>query len=119
MSDLKVRPLIQEETDGLDESAVGVPAPNTASGFVTDFALPAVLPKRVRPAAVVALVLALVLPFVAIPVAHRVIRTLQHEGGRGLAVARAAIVIGYLDILLWALVCLNLAVAVLLHPAVG
>ena len=66
-----------------------------------------------------ALVLALVLPFVAIPVAHRVIRTLQHEGGRGLAVAQAAIVVGYIDILLWALVCLNLAVAVLLHPAVG
>ncbi|MGN6760737.1 MAG: hypothetical protein ACTHJI_05345 [Leifsonia sp.] len=119
MSDLKVHPLSQDEVDGLDESAVGVPVPNTASGFVTDFALPGVLPKRVHPLAVVALVLALVLPFVAIPVAHRVIRTLQHEGGRGLAVAQAAIVVGYIDILLWALVCLNLAVAVLLHPAVG
>lgn len=119
MPDLKARPLSEDEIDGLDESSTGVPAPNTASGFVTDFALPEVVPKRVRPMTVATLVLALVLPFVAIPLAHTLIRRLQHDGGRGTAVARAAIVVGYLDVLLWALVGLNLAVALLLHPAVG
>jgi hypothetical protein len=106
---------MNEEVDGLDEAADGVPNPNTASEFTTDYALPTVVPKRVRPLAVVALVLAFVLPIVAIPLAHRVIRTLQHDGGRGHGVAQAAIVVGYLVILIIALVGLNIVVALVLH----
>lgn len=116
MSHLKARPVGDDEVDGLDESADGVPAPHTASEYAADYAMPTVVPKRVHPLAVVALVLAVVLPIVAIPLAHKVTRILQHNGGRGRAVAHAAIVIGYLNILLLALVCLNIAVAVFLHP---
>jgi hypothetical protein len=118
MSHLKARPLSDDEVDGLDESAVGVPAPHTASEYTADYAMPTVVPRRVHPLAVVSLILAFVLPIVAIPVAHKVTRTLQHNGGRGRAVAQAAIVIGYLNILLLALLTLNVAVAVFLHTSV-
>ncbi|MET3565735.1 MULTISPECIES: DUF4190 domain-containing protein [unclassified Leifsonia] len=118
MSHLKARPLSDDEVDGLDESAVGVPAPHTASEYVADYALPTVVPRRVHPVAVVALILAFLLPIVAIPLAHKITRTLQHDGGRGRAVAQTAIVIGYLNILLLALLSLNVAVAVFLHSAV-
>jgi hypothetical protein len=117
MSDLKARANSHDEIDGLDESAVGVPAPNTASGFTTDYSLPTVVPKRIHPLAVMALILAFLIPIVAIPQAHKVIRKLQHDGGRGRGVAQAAIVIGYLNILLFALVGLNVAVAAFLHTA--
>lgn len=118
MTDLKSRidTGLSDEVDGLDESSDGVPAPNPASEFASDFSLPAVVPKRVHPGAVVALVLAFLLPMVAIPLAHRTARRLQQEGGRGRSLAHAAIVIGYLDILLIALVGVNLAAALLLHP---
>lgn len=113
MSDVKIRAVISDEVDGLDESSAGVPAPHSASDLVDDFVLPTVLPKRVHPLAVVALALALVLPVAAVPLAHHVIRKLQHVGGRGVAVAQAAIIVGYLNILLIALVSVNIAVAVL------
>jgi hypothetical protein len=106
---------VNDEVDGLDESAVGVPSPNTAVEFASDFVLPTVLPKRVHPLAVIALFLAFLVPVVAIPLGHRVTRTLQHDGGRGGAVAHAAIVIGYLNVLLCALIVVNVAAAVVLH----
>jgi len=118
MSHLKTHPLSDDEVDGLDESAAGVPAPHTAFEHVTDYALPTVVPRRIHPGALVALILAFLLPIVAIPLAHKITRTLQHDGRRGRAVAHAAIVIGYLNILLLALLSLNVAVAVFLHPAV-
>ncbi|MGO4534774.1 hypothetical protein [Leifsonia sp. 2MCAF36] len=115
MPDLSARDQEEDEVDGLDEPAVGVPAPNTAVEFTSDYALPTVLPKRVHPLAVVAALLAFLMPFLAIPLAHRVTRTLQHEGGRGGALAHAAIVMGYLNILLLALIGLNVAAAAFLH----
>ncbi|RDV43544.1 hypothetical protein DOE76_16485 [Leifsonia sp. ku-ls] len=114
MSDLKTRPVIHEEVDGLDESPVGVPSPHTASESAGDYVLPTVLPKRVAPLAVLSLVLAVVFPFAGVPLAYHVVRKLQHDGGRGVSVAQAAIVIGYLNILLIALVSVNIAVALLL-----
>jgi hypothetical protein len=59
-------------------------------------------------------VLSVVAPFVAIPLAHVVIRRLQHDGGRGLGIAQVAIVIGYLTLLVIGLVVLNLVVALFL-----
>jgi hypothetical protein len=115
MPDLVAHAPVSDEVDGLDESAVGVPAPNTAVEFASDFALPTVVPKRVHPLAVVALFLAFLVPVVAIPLGHRVTRTLQHDGGRGGALAHAAIVIGYLNVLLLALVALNVLAAIVLH----
>jgi len=117
MSDLKASASSHDEMDGLDESAVGVPAPNTASGFTRDYSLPTVVPKRIHPLAAMALMVAALIPILAMPQAHKVIRKLQHDGGRGRGVAQAAIVIGYLNILLFALVGLNVAVAALLHSA--
>lgn len=108
--------LSDEEIDGLDESPVGVPAPNTASGFAMEFSLPTVVPRHVHPLAVIALLLAVVLPIVAIPLAYRVLRTLQHDGGRGRAIAQAAIIVGYLDILLVALIAVNIVVATFIGP---
>ncbi|MGO4301753.1 hypothetical protein [Leifsonia sp. RAF41] len=115
MPDLRAHARDHDEVDGLDESAGGVPAPNTAAEFISDFALPTVVPQRVHPLAVMALLLAFLVPMVAIPVGHRVARTLQHDGGRGRALLQAAILISYLNILLLALIGLNLAAAVLLH----
>lgn len=115
--DLKVRVLSEDEVDGLDESSTGVPAPNTASGFAAEFSLPTVVPRRVAPLAVVTLVLAFIIPVAAIPLAHIVTRSLQHDGRRGRGVAHAAIVVGYLNILLMALVAVNLVVALFVsHP---
>lgn len=114
MSDLKIRPVSHDEVDGLDEATVDVPTPHNATEFTGDFALPTVLPKRVHPQAVISLILAFLLPVVAIPLAYHVVRRLQHGGGRGVAVAHAAIVIGYLNILMIALVGVNVVVAVLL-----
>lgn len=113
MSDLKTRPVSNEEVDGLDEASAGVPTPHNASEFTGDFALPTVLPKRVHPLSVLSLILAFLLPVVAIPLGYHVVRKLQHDGGRGVAVAQVAIVIGYLNILLIALVSVNVAVAFL------
>ncbi|MFP3467080.1 DUF4190 domain-containing protein [Leifsonia sp. SIMBA_070] len=115
MPDLRTGGRSNDEIDGLDESADGVPVPNTASGFAADFSLPTVVPRRAHPLAILALVLAFIVPIVAIPLAHRITRKLQHEGGRGRALAHAAIIIGYLNILVIALVVLNVAVAGLLH----
>lgn len=115
MSDLRVSAPVNDEVDGLDESSVGVPRPNTAVEFTSDYALPTVVPTRVHPLAVVALLLAFLFPIVAIPLGHRVTRTLQHDGGRGGALAHAAIVIGYLNVLLVALIVVNVAAAVVLR----
>ena len=106
---------MSDEVDGLDESAVGVPAPNTAVEFTSDFSLPTVVPKRVHPLAVIALCLAFLVPMVAIPLGHRVTRILQHGGGRGRSLAHAAIVIGYLNVLLLALIAVNVVAAIILH----
>lgn len=114
MSDLKTRPVSDDEVDGLDEAPAGVPTPHNASEFTGDFALPTVLPKRVHPLAVLSLIFAFLLPVAAIPLAYHVVRKLQHDGGRGVTVAQVAIVIGYLNILLIALVGVNIVVAVLL-----
>ena len=73
------------------------------------------MPRRVHPLAVLALVFAVVLPFVAVPLGHRVLRRLQHDGGRGRALAQAAIVLGYLMCLLLALIGVNVVIALLLH----
>ena len=113
MSDLKTRPVSYDEVDGLDEASAGVPTPHNASEFAGDFALPTVIPRRAHPLAVIAFIMAFVMPVVAIPLAHHVLRKLQHEGGRGATVARAAIATGYLSLLLIALVGVNVAVAVL------
>ncbi|WP_431219464.1 hypothetical protein [Leifsonia xyli] len=83
MPDLRASRPISDEIDGLDESVEGVPEPNTASEFTADYALPTVVPKHVRPLAVVALILAFTVPVVAIPLGHRVLRRLQHEGAAG------------------------------------
>src|ERR1700712_198819 len=115
MSDLSASAPVNDEGDGLDESAVGVPAPNTAVEFTSDFVLPAVVPKRVHPLAIIALFLAFLVPVVAIPFGHRGSPTRQHDGGRGGAVAHAAIVIGYLNVLLVALVVVNVVAAVVLR----
>lgn len=120
MSDLKAHtssttPPKPDELDGLDESTAGVPAPNAAAEFTGDYAMPAVVPRRVHPLAVLAVILALPLPFVAIPLAHWTMRRLQHSGGRGRSVANAAVIVGYLSTLLLALVALNIAVAAFLH----
>lgn len=114
MSDLKIRTVIYDEVDGLDESSAGVPTPHSASDPAGDFAMPTVLPQRVHPLAVLALALALILPVVAVPLAYRVTRKLQHDGGKGAGVSQAAIIVGYLNILLVALVSVNIAVAFLL-----
>jgi len=117
MSDLKAHPLSDEEVDGLDEAAAGVPAPNTASAFAAEYALPTVVPRHVHPLAVVSVLLAVLMPIVAIPLAHWVMRRLQHHGGRGLAVVRTAIIVGYLNILLLALIGVNVLVAALISPS--
>ena len=109
MSRLDAHPA--EETDGLDEASANVPAPNAASEFTTDYALPGVVPRRVDALAWVAFVLAFCLPFVAIPLAHRVIRRLQHDGGRGRRLAQAAVLVGYLCILALAFLALNVVIA--------
>lgn len=109
-----MRALTGEETDGLDETAGGVPAPHTASESAAEFSLPRVVPRRVHPLSVVALLLSVVAPFVAIPLAHAVVRRLRHHGGRGHRIAQAAVVIGYLTLLMLALVAVNIGVALLL-----
>jgi hypothetical protein len=114
MHDLRTPLLGEDEADGLDETSTGVPSPHAASEFSSDYALPTVVPKRVHPVAVVSLLCAVVLPFVGIPLAHWVIRKLQHNGGRGAAIAHTAIVVGYLSLLLLALVVVNVVVALVL-----
>ncbi|MFF9564464.1 hypothetical protein ACF1AJ_14055 [Leifsonia sp. NPDC014704] len=109
-----MRTVIYDEVDGLDETSAGVPIPHSASDRAGDFAMPTVLPKRVPPLAGLALALALVLPVVAVPLGYHVTRKLHRVGGKGVAVAQAAIIVGYLNILLITLVSLNVAVAVLL-----
>ncbi len=110
MSDLK-RASGLDEVDGLDESAEGVPAPHTASEFVADYVLPAVVPRHTSFVAVLALALSFVIPVGGIVLGHRVIRKLQHDGGRGRSVAQAAVVIGYLNVLLLALIAVNVVAA--------
>ena len=107
--------MVNDEVDGLDEAGAGVPEPNAAAGFSCDFVLPTVVPRRVHPLAIVALLLAFLIPVAAIPLGHRVTRTLHQGGGRGGGIAHAAIVIGYLNLLLLALIVVNVAAAVLFH----
>ena len=104
-----------DEVDGLDECAVGVPEPNDASGFAADYAMPTVMPQRVRPLAIVALLLAFVAPFVAIPLGHVLLRRASQDGRHGRRIAQLTIIVGYLMTLLLALIGLNVVVALFLH----
>lgn len=106
-----------DEVDGLDETSDGVPKPNTASDFVADYALPAVVPRHTSAGAILAMALAFLLPPAGILVGHRVIRKLQHDGGRGQSVAHGAIVIGYLNVLVVALIVVNVVAALALGHA--
>lgn len=115
MPDLRAVAFADDEVDGLDECATGAPEPNGASAFAAEFAMPPVVPQPVRPLAIVALLLAFVVPFVAIPLGHSVLRT-SHDG-RDRRIAQASIIVGYLTTLLLALVGLNLVVALFLHTA--
>jgi len=116
MRDLSTPVLTEDEVDGLDESSAGVPTPNAAAEFASDYSMPTVVPRRVHPLAVASLVCAFLVPIVAIPLAHGVTRRLQHHGGRGVAVAHAAIVVGYLNLLVLALITVNVVVALVIAP---
>ncbi|MEV8213464.1 hypothetical protein [Leifsonia sp. NPDC077715] len=98
------------EVDGLDEASSGVPEPNNAVDFTMDYAMPTVIPRPVRRAAVVAVILSVPLPVVAIPIAHVTSRQLRQRGESGVPLVRAALIASYLSLSLVALVAINVVI---------
>ncbi|MEV8213461.1 hypothetical protein [Leifsonia sp. NPDC077715] len=74
-------------------------------------------PQRARPLAIVALLLAFVVPFVAVPLGHVLMRSVPPVGHHTRRIAQATIIAGYLMTLLLSLIGLNLVVALVFHSA--
>jgi hypothetical protein len=94
-----------------DETADSVPPPHAALASAAMTPFPGVVPSRVHPAALVAFVSAFLLPICAVPAAHLAIRLTRRQGRRGRGLARAALVIAYLNLAILTVVAVNIVIS--------